>query len=500
MAEAPAALMPSSFLMTPAGQTSILGLIFLFIFAAYMTIQGFATQLYGDVLASNMESTLYGTFTLSCFFAPAVTNKLGARLTLFLGSLGYATLVAASLLLAVVGEPWCRPFVVLGGGVLGIGAALLWTAQGRLMCEWSDGSDQGKLFAIFWALFNCSAVFGGLLTAFYFSHNSEAAPWPLYLIFLGCIVGGGAATGLLAPAHKVVRRPPATVAAVLSTAVAARQPQTVPDSTTTSVNGTSASADAESAGATASAACGGASGAVEASGAVDASNWAHEAMCTLRLFGTRRMAVLAPLFWYTGFNQPYQLNTFGNRYFDGQALGVQLASFYLAEIVGGFLAGWMLDRETNPRIGALRQLLVFVAVTAGGYAFATSSELPAALHSWPNGNVTRLSLDDPAILAPSAAFALWGLSDSQVQGYSYWLIRQLHEEGDELARAVGFYKMVQSLGWSVGFLLVPTSRLPPIVQLTLTGACALIGAALALLELPAPRKLGARGHAEPLLS
>ena len=75
-------------------------LIFLFVFTAYMTIQGFASQLYGSDLGSNMESTLYATFTVACFFAPAVTNKLGSRLTLFIGTLGYGALVAASFCIA----------------------------------------------------------------------------------------------------------------------------------------------------------------------------------------------------------------------------------------------------------------------------------------------------------------------------------------------------------------------------------------------------------------
>lgn len=35
----------------------------------------------------------------------------------------------------------------------------------------------------------------------------------------------------------------------------------------------------------------------------------REARGTLALFGTRQMACLAPFFFYTGFNQPYQLNT-----------------------------------------------------------------------------------------------------------------------------------------------------------------------------------------------
>jgi len=273
-------------LRSACGQISVLGVIFLFIFTAYSTIQGFASQLYGEALASEMESTLYATFTLACFVAPAVTNRLGPRLTLFLGALGYAALVAASLLLAIVGAPWCRGVVVLGGGVLGVGAALLWTAQGRLMLEYSDGTDQGRLFAIFWALFNCSSVVGGLLTFFYFSHHSEEAPVSLYLIFLGCIVLGGAATALLAPPHTIAR--PAASASASTSAeqrVAAAAPATEDVATPLPL--------------LPPAARGG-------------STWEGEAKATLRLFGTRRMAVLFPLFWYTGFNQPCQLHAAGD--------------------------------------------------------------------------------------------------------------------------------------------------------------------------------------------
>ena len=131
-----------------------------------------------------MELTLYATFTAACFLSPSVTNVLGPRTTLGLGVLGYAALVAASLVYALVREPWCDTLVVCGGGVLGVGAACLWTAQGRLLLEWADGSEQASNFAIFWACFNASALAGGLLTFFYFCNASGGAPWPLYLIFL----------------------------------------------------------------------------------------------------------------------------------------------------------------------------------------------------------------------------------------------------------------------------------------------------------------------------
>ena len=122
---------------------------------------------------------------------------------------------------------------------------------------------------------------------------------------------------------------------------------------------------------------------------------------------------------------------------------------------------------------------------------ALSTEIPAAHSSWPSCNVTKLygkqlTIEDSRVVVPSIVFALWGFSDSQVQGYSYWLIRQQYQDGAALSRAVGFYKMVQSLGWSIGFVLVPASRVPPLVQLILTAIFALAGAALATLKLPPP--------------
>ena len=114
-----------------------------------------------------METALYATFTLFCFVAPAVVNILGPRIAMFLGIMGYATLVGLSLLyyLGSAGQF----VVILGGAINGVGAALLWTAQGRLMLQYSNGDDAGRIFTIFWGLFNMSAVLGGFLTYAYFA-------------------------------------------------------------------------------------------------------------------------------------------------------------------------------------------------------------------------------------------------------------------------------------------------------------------------------------------
>ena len=180
-------------------QSLLMGLIFLFVFAAYLTIQGFAAKLYGQTLGSNMELTLYAVFTGACFISPAITNILGPRLTLFMGIQGYACLVVASMLFSAFGDQvWTDVIVIAGGGVLGVGAAMLWTAQGRLILEWSDGTDAARLYGLFWAIFNCSALFGGLLSFVYFSTHDTKAPTGLFIGFLALIFVGSACVFLLA--------------------------------------------------------------------------------------------------------------------------------------------------------------------------------------------------------------------------------------------------------------------------------------------------------------
>ena len=441
-------------LQNARAQSALVGLIFLFVFIAYLTIQGYASQLYGADLASQMETTLYAIFTLACFVAPPVTNRLGTRVTMCLGVLGYGALVGASLLLAIYQAPWCRAVVVVGGGVLGVGAALLWTAQGRFMLEWAEGADSGRIFAIFWGIFNLSALIGGLTTSFYFSTHKEAAPAALYIFFLACIVAGALACGLLSA--------PPTRAAAAANDASSDSP--------TPLNAPPAVVAADATG--------------DAAAPPPAESWLVEARRTVMMFFTPRMAMLAPLFWYTGFNQPYQLNTYGNRFFDSRALGIELAAFYAAEIAGGWVAGLMLDNNPSPVSAARRTLALFALATALGNALAGWGEVAAALVAINGSSVTQLPLDDVAIVPPTFAFLLWGFSDSQVQAYSYWLIRQLYEGGAEQARAVGFYKMVQSLGWTIGFQLMPAKTLAPIVQLFLTVGCWAGGTLLAIFVMP----------------
>jgi hypothetical protein len=80
-----------------------------------------------DIVMSNIaNSILYATFAFGGLGAGAVTNLLGPRYTLLLGSLGYAFYIGSLWCFQTQGTKW---FVYLGGAVLGACASLLWSAR-----------------------------------------------------------------------------------------------------------------------------------------------------------------------------------------------------------------------------------------------------------------------------------------------------------------------------------------------------------------------------------
>jgi MFS family permease len=56
-----------------------------------------------------------------------------------------------------------RWFLIFSGAVLGVSAALLWSAQGAVMMSYPLEKDKGKAFAIFWAIFSFGAFIGAVI-------------------------------------------------------------------------------------------------------------------------------------------------------------------------------------------------------------------------------------------------------------------------------------------------------------------------------------------------
>lgn len=55
-------------------------------------------------------------------------------------------------------------FVIAAGAILGVGAGLLWTAQGSLMLAYPTEDNKGKFIGIFWSIFNLGGVVGAAIS------------------------------------------------------------------------------------------------------------------------------------------------------------------------------------------------------------------------------------------------------------------------------------------------------------------------------------------------
>ncbi|CAB9516004.1 Ion channel regulatory protein UNC-93 [Seminavis robusta] len=486
-----------SWYKTPRAQTIALGVVFLLLFAAYKTIQFYAASTYGPTIAANSISALYATFTLGCFVSPSVTNKWGARNTLSIGIMGYVSLVVFSLLYF---QGYCGSWgVILGGVLLGMGAALLWTAQGKLILQYAaeadrqkknsssdegtQGSESGQLLGTFWAVFQCSSLVGGAISFSCYYHaadsieqtNAVATPSVnLYLIFLGLILLSAMLSQLLLPPSSLgfLQTDGKNSEAEETMEIDEQSPLLQKCVEETSNNKQT-----------------------ELPGGQEEDSWMDEAKGTLSLFANNRsIQILALIFFYTGYNQPYQQATF-TRFLSKRAIGLEQIIFHAMAILGAIVCGRLLDRKRRafpesgasssdnaPRV-AIQSLTIFLIVNMLGNLIALGEEMN-------NDESVIVDIASPwaTILRPSLAFACWGWADSQIQVYSYWLMGRLFSSSThDFSSAVAFYKCLESLGYTVGFYLTPTNRLGAMQQLTLSSIVCLTGTALAFLVLP-PRR------------
>ncbi|KAH0832334.1 MFS general substrate transporter [Lanmaoa asiatica] len=133
--------------------------------------------------AANANAALYATFAFFGFFSGTVNNILGPRLTLMLGTWGYSLYIAAFLTVNI--HPGASAFVPTAGAILGICAALLWTAQGSLMMAYPTEAQKGVFIGIFWAIFNVGGVVGSAVA---FGQNFNSTIGFLILTLIGVVL------------------------------------------------------------------------------------------------------------------------------------------------------------------------------------------------------------------------------------------------------------------------------------------------------------------------
>ncbi len=109
--------------------------------------------------SDNSNVAVYSTFSVIGFFAGTIANRLGIKLTLSLGGLGYVLYISSYL---SYNHNQNEGFVIFAGAMLGVCAGMLWAAQGAIMMSYPYEESKGRYISWFWMIFNLGAVIGGL--------------------------------------------------------------------------------------------------------------------------------------------------------------------------------------------------------------------------------------------------------------------------------------------------------------------------------------------------
>ncbi|SPO45863.1 related to UNC93-like protein 2 [Moesziomyces antarcticus] len=365
-------------------------------FSAVSNLGAGGTQ---SITLSNItNAVLYALFALTGLVSGSFNNVFGPRITLFVGSLGYALYLAALWVYQEKAQDW---FLVLSGAVLGMCAALLWTAQGCIMLSYPLEAEKGRSFSIFWAIFNSGSLMGGLIALGINLKQGglDAVKTTTYIAFFAIIMVGVALTWTLLPPNRVVR-----------------------------TDGTLVK--------------------------VEKSNTARQEIRAL--FSTlkrREILLLIPMMFASNFFYPYQ-GSIAFKVFDSSARSVNGVVKSAGQIIGALLLGVLLDKlpmsRRNRGIFGLSLTAIFTIIA---YSWGIKYQLPITRATqWPK----KINHHDSDFSEPISIFVLYDIGDAFYQGLAYWIMGAITNDPFELARYAGMYKAVQSAGAAVAFAMDAT--------------------------------------------
>ncbi|KAI7904919.1 major facilitator superfamily domain-containing protein [Cokeromyces recurvatus] len=377
---------------------------------------------------NDANTALAVTFTICSLIGAPVYNIFGHRILLPAG-LAYVLYVGSYL------TPNAA-FTIATGAILGIGAGFLWTAQAGIMMSYPDEKDKGKAFSIFWMVFNLGATVGAAIPLGNNWNNSEnTVKIGTYIGFM-CIMGFGALLSLvLLPASKVIR----------------------PNGSPVSLH--------------------------------KFSNWRREAIEVFKLFKDWKMICLIPLFAGSNWFYTYQFQVYnGGGYFDLRARSINNLIYWLCQILGAGILGWLLDwsRLGNRRLRAILGNTFILLVLVASWIGAIFVQKNFTYDSVKVPGYVQTTVYSEGYAGYCILFAVFGLVDAFYQGFIYWLLGTMTNDTERAARYGGFYKTIQNAAAAIA-AQVDAIHVPFMTQIYINLAiegCGLILAYLVCIKVP----------------
>ncbi|KAG0308487.1 hypothetical protein BGZ97_013364 [Linnemannia gamsii] len=289
----------------------------------------------------------------------------------------------------------------IAGILLGLGAGCIWVTQGAMMMSYPTEDNKGKYIACFWAIYNLGAVLGSVLplTMFLVSKvpdQDDVSP-ETYIVYM-VIMGLATLLGFfLSKPSSIVRDNGDPVVVAKFAGLKA------------------------------------------------------ETLAILSVFCDWRMLLLIPAFFFSNFSYTYQFNDFNGNAFNIGARSLNSAVFWIAQIIGAIVIGYMLDgipvkRPRRAVIGLCFIGVLFMATWLAALMMQIHHNFDRQPKPMPQLITLTRGEKYPGLVA---IYGMFGFCDAAFAVYCYWLMGALSNKHDELSRYAGFFKSIQSFGGAV---------------------------------------------------
>ena len=375
----------------------------------FNALQGLGGAGQHDSTASaGANAALYATFAVFGYLGGAFFALFGARVLMALGGLTYAFYAAASYISGVYeGLGW---LYIIAGALLGVGASWIWVSQGALMLAYSPGGSEtsegkrGYYIAMFWTIFNMGGLLGGFIQFGLNYHEANgSANLASYCVFIGVMIFGSALAAVcIVDPSQVVKEDGSRVVV------------TPPKSPREEFSDVAA------------------------------------------VIFDKNMLLLFALFFGSNFFYTYMFDGVNGFMFNLRTRGLNSALYWAAQMAGAIFIGWVLDNKKyalgKRALIGLTILAVFMNVVYAMGCYLEYGVLDGFSKDHPM--VDPIDFSEARFAYPFIVFVLYGLGDSMIQAYAYWVMGALAKDNTLLcARYTGFYKGAQSLGAAVSWAL-----------------------------------------------
>ncbi|KAG0284368.1 hypothetical protein BGZ96_011260 [Linnemannia gamsii] len=337
-------------------------------------------------------------YIIGFLVAGGAHNMIGPRLCVAFGGFTFF-LYAGAMYMARDDDRSLYP--PIAGILLGLGAGCIWVTQGAMMMSYPTEDNKGKYIACFWAIYNLGAVLGSVLPLTMFlvtkaPDQDDVSP-ETYIVYM-VIMGLATLLGFfLSKPSSIVRDNGDPVVVAKFAGLKA------------------------------------------------------ETQAILAVFCDWRMLLLIPAFFFSNFSYTYQFNDFNGNAFNIGARSLNSAVFWIAQIIGAIVIGYMLDGipVKRPRRAVIGLCFIGVLFMATWLA---------ALMMQIHHNFDRRPKPMPQLITLArgdkytglvAIYGMFGFCDAAFAVYCYWLMGALSNKHDELSRYAGFFKSIQSFGGAV---------------------------------------------------